>query len=97
MSKSLFDKRRIYEALKNKLKIDFRDSRELVGWYYLDGKKTNRFTIPKGRGTITPGYQKAIEKKSRLNNEDFERLIICPMGGPEYDDKMRELVRNRLL
>jgi len=91
------DKKRIHDSLKNKLSVDFRKGgKELIGWYYLDGRKTIRFKVPKGRGDITPGYQKAIENSSRLSNNDFERLIDCPMKGPEYANMMKEL-RNRNL
>jgi len=97
MSKTLFDKRRIYLALKNKLNIKFKGSYELVGWYFLDGKKLLRFRAQKGRGQMTPGYQKEIENSSRLNNEDFEKLIKCPLRGPGYEKKIRELRDKNLI
>lgn len=98
MSRVLFDKKRIYDSIKNKLNVAFRKgTKELIGWYYLDYRKTIRFKVPKGRGEITPGYQKAIERSSRLCNEDFERLIDCPMKGSEYDNLMRSLRDRNLL
>lgn len=97
MSKVLFDKKKVYNALKNKLNIDFKPGRELNGWYFLDGKKTLKFKAQRGRGTLSIGFQKQIESKSRLSNDDFELLIKCPLTGPNYDNKMRGLRDKNLL
>jgi len=90
MSRTLFEKKKIYECLKNKLNINFVETYELKGWYYLEGKKLIRFKVPKGRGTISIGFQKEIENTSKLSKEDFELLIKCPMTGSDYEKKMKE-------
>jgi len=97
MSRSLFDKKRIFDSLSTKLNIKFRGTYDLVGWFYVDGKKLIRFKVPKGRGQITPGYQKEIRNTSRLDRNDFDKLISCPMKGPEYILKIRELQQQGLL
>jgi len=97
MSKKLFDKYEIYTALKNKLKIKFKPGRELKGWYCLDGIKRFKFRIPRGRGEISHSFQKQIENSSRLNNDNFEALINCPLTGPKYDNLMRGLCDRNLL
>jgi hypothetical protein len=97
MSKTQFNKDRVYNALKNKLNINFKPGRELKGWYYLDGIKTLQFRVQRGRGSLSKGFQKQIEQTSRLSNNDFERLILCPMTGPKFDNLMRELRDKRQL
>ena len=97
MGKTPFDKKIISNSLSKKLNITFKGKNELRGWYYLDGKKTIRYRIPKGRGTISYAFQREIENSTRLNNDDFEALIRCPMTGPKYDNRMRRLRDRNLL
>lgn len=97
MSETLFNKFTIYNALKSKLKINFKPGRELSGWYCLDGVKRFKFRVPRGRGKISRGFQNQIEDTSRLNNDDFEDLIRCPLTGPKYDSKMKELEKRNLI
>lgn len=81
------------DCLRKKLGINFRGSRELTGWYWLDGKKILHVTVPKGHGSseINPRYVNRIISSLRIQVEQFQLLYKCPMKGPDYEQVIREL------
>ena len=88
----------VYNAVSNKLEIQFRTSGpHFTGWYILEGKKTHRISIPKGRKTLSTGVQKDVREKLRLSEEEFFSLIKCPMTGKDYAAKMQELKEQGIL
>ncbi|MBM3241568.1 hypothetical protein FJZ31_35250 [Candidatus Poribacteria bacterium] len=92
MSKSTFRANQVYNVISNKLEIQFRTSGpHFTGWYILEGKKTHRISVPKGRKTLSAGVQKDVREKLRLNEEEFSSLIECPMKGKDYAAKMQDL------
>jgi hypothetical protein len=75
--------------LESKLAIQFRDGKERVGWFMLDGRKEIRFTIPHihsswGKGTIGD-----VRRKSRLSSEQFDDLVRCPLSRDDYEKILR--------
>lgn len=90
MGKLNYTPREITHTLENKLAVPFREGRERVGWYVLDGRKRIRFRIPKlhaswGKGTIAD-----IIRHSRLAKEEFRQLVGCPLTRWDYDDILRQ-------
>lgn len=86
------------DKLNLKLKIDFKGSYDLTGWYYLDNKKCLRVSIPKGHSKeIKPGYARKIANYLKLNDVDLKRLYRCPISGQEFEAKIRLLIAQNKL
>jgi hypothetical protein len=60
MKNSQYNSHDIKTRYENKLKIEFRHTKEYNGWYYCNGKKTNRITVPRGKKFIPPKTYKSI-------------------------------------
>ena len=98
MSKSTFRANKVYNVISNKLENQFRTrGPHFTGWYILEGKKTHRISIPKGRNPLSTGVQKDVREKLRLDEEEFSSLIGCPMKGKDYAAKMQELKEQGIL
>ena len=52
-----------------------------------------RVTCPSihGRSDIPKGTLHKIRKQLRLDRDDFERFVSCPMTAPEYELHLRTL------
>ena len=70
---------------KSKLKIKFRKGKELNGWFILEGKKTARITIPKGRKPIPPKTYKSMASQLKLSIIEFDNLLECPLTRCDYE------------
>ena len=85
--------KQLANCLTQKLDISFRSGHELNGWYWLDGRKRLRVTVPKEHsGDVSQRVVRRAIGSLRLSEEDFRRLYQCPMKGPEYEQKIRSLV-----
>ena len=84
---------RVMNFLENKLEIVFRSGKELNGWYYINGKKVLRVTIPKGHGgtNLSPRVALRIMNNLKTNREEFGNLYECPMSGRDYEEKIRQM------
>ncbi len=72
-----------------------RRSSHPVYWYYLDGKKALRITLPNihgGSGSISTGFLNQIKNSLKLNMREFEDLVECPLTSEDFET----LVRARL-
>ena len=74
-----------------KLDVDLGAGKHRAGWYVLDAKRLFRVTIPKAHASWGPGIQKDLLRKTRLSPEEFDDLVRCPMSGPQYAERAREL------
>jgi len=85
--------------VENKLKIDISGKKELKGWYYLDGQKRVRVTVPKEHGstTLKKGTTKGIARQLMVTNIEFDALYNCPMSGTDYEAKIRRLIAESVL
>ncbi len=66
-----------------------------VYWYYLDGRKVLRVTLPNlhgGSGSISTGFLNQIKNSLRLNMREFEELVECPLTTEDFE----AIVRGRL-
>jgi len=77
---------------ENKLGIQFRMSGELNGWYYFKGKKVARITVPSGRKFIPPKTYKSMATQLKLQVEEFDDLLDCPLTKQRYDELLEERV-----
>ena len=67
-----------------------------VYWYYLDGKKTLRITLPNVHGgakSISTGFLKQIQNNLRLDTRQFEDLAECPLNAEGYEAIIRDKLR----
>jgi hypothetical protein len=86
--------RNVVNCLSDKLGIRFGTGGELNGWYYLEGRKRLRVTVPKEHGgrDLSPNVVNKIIGKLRINKEEFRLLYRCPMTGSDYEQKIRSLI-----
>jgi hypothetical protein len=80
--------KKIKKTCENKLKMSFRTNKECNAWYYLNGKKITKITIPKQKGgnnTIKKGTLASMARQMKLNQTQFKDLINCPLKKNEYD------------
>lgn len=80
----LWRKQEVVAALKNKLSINFRITKEMNGWFVYNDKKILRVTVPKGRGSLRKRTQASIINQLKLTNESFANLIDCPLKHGDY-------------
>jgi hypothetical protein len=74
----------IKQICEKKLSIAFRSNGHFVGWILLDGIKTARITVPKGRKSIGPKLYKSTARQLELETEQFDKLLACPMTAAQY-------------
>lgn len=89
MGRVNFKKREVRRAVEEKLGIQLRSNAELNGWYYLEGQKVLRVTVPKGVSDLPPGTAHQIRKQLWLGTPDFIALVRCPMSGNDYEALIR--------
>jgi len=68
----------VKKCCEKKLGIEFRAGNEFNGWLILNGKKTARITIPKGRKPIPPKTYKSMALQLKLTVDELDRLLDCP-------------------
>ena len=86
-----YSPREVAHALDEKVCSETRSRGEVNCWVILDGKKLFRVTRPQvhASSSIPKGTLGQIRRQTRLDSEQFERLIDCPMSRAEYYDLLR--------
>ena len=86
-----FRPREVAQALDLKVCDETRRRGEVNCWVIMDGKKLLRITRPQVHrgGSVPRGTLASIRRATRLNAEEFEQLIRCPMSRSEYRDLIR--------
>lgn len=74
----------VKKCCERKLKIEFKAGKELNGWFIHNKKRITRITIPKGRKPIPPKTYKSMAIQLRLNTEQFDLLLECPLKFEDY-------------
>lgn len=87
-----FDTGDVKRVCEKKLSISFRSSGEFNGWFSLDGKKTARITIPKGKKPIPEKTYKSMAKQLCLSTDQFDDLLECPLKRPGYEEILRSAI-----
>ena len=90
MKNANFDTRDVKTTCENKLDIEFRKSKEFNGWFWLNGKKTKRITVPKGRKPVPRGTYKNMARQLGLNVSQFDDLLECPLDKESYEQILSE-------
>jgi hypothetical protein len=63
-----------------------------VYWYYLDGRKALRITLPNvhgGSGSLSTGFLNQIKNSLKLNVREFEDLVECPLTSEDFENLIR--------
>jgi len=85
MSYSGYRANDVKKCCENKLKIDFRGSKEMHGWFLLQGRKAAMITVPKGRKKVGKGLYHSMASQLRLSNDEFKDLLVCPLDKSGYE------------
>lgn len=84
MKNAKFNTKDVKDVCEKKLHIEFRDGGEFNGWFWLDGKKAKRITVPKGRKPIPPKTYQSMARQLGLQVGQFDSLLECPLKLKEY-------------
>ena len=88
MKNAQYNSRDIKKTCETKLEIVFRDAGEYNGWYWLNGKKVARITVPKGRKFVPVGTYANMARQLKLQASEFDLLLDCPLNKAAYDQKI---------
>ena len=81
---------RLQNCLDNKLVLKLSGQTELSDWFWLDGQRQFKVTIPKGHSSeIDDVTMRKIANQLRLGAEELRNLYQCPMSGKEYATTVR--------
>jgi len=92
MDNAKYHSRDIKNICSGKLRIEFKPGKESNGWYWLDGKKATRITIPKGRKPVPRGTYQSMAKQLKLQVPEFDQLLGCGLSSNQYEILLRERV-----
>ena len=63
---------------ETKLRIEFRSSGELNGWFEDAGQKLARVTLPQGRDELKKGTLRSVIRQLGADRALFDGLMDCP-------------------
>jgi hypothetical protein len=95
MKNTSFNTNDIKRCCENKLDIEFRPAKEFNGLYFLEGKKTARITVSKGRKFVPPKTYKSMAKQLKLTVNQFDDLLECPLIHKDYKKILSKIVKVR--
>ena len=90
MKNQSFKTNDVKHCCENKLRVIFRDGKELNGWVTINSKKVGRITVAKGRKDLPPKTYKSMANQLKLTAEQFDNLLECPLQWEHYI----EIVKN---
>lgn len=85
MKNAQFNVRDVKKVGEKKLHIEFKSGKEFNGWFKLNGIKTKRITIPKGRKNIPRGTYYSMARQLGLSVSEFDQLLECPLTKVKYE------------
>ena len=74
----------VKKRCEDKLDIKFRSGSEFNGWFWLDGKRAARVTVPKGRKPVPRGTYSSMAKQLKISVHDFDEFMDCPLTLEKY-------------
>jgi len=80
-------KAREFDHLVAKLRLNTRNSGDLLAWFEFKGKKITRTKRPKGSGDLP--MQHSIRQQLKLNEEQFKRAVSCNLDREDYIEILR--------
>lgn len=89
MLNSRFDSHEIRRVCERKLGIAFKSGKEYNGWYRINGRKTKRITVPKGRKFVPPNTYSSMARQLGLTSSQFDDMLICTITRVQYDSLLR--------
>ncbi len=92
MDNNKYNTNDIKRICENKLKIVFRDGSEFNGWFWFEGRKIYRITVPKGRKDIPPKTYKSMATQLGLEVNQFDNMLECTLLLIHYE----EIIRGKL-
>lgn len=87
----------VRNLLENKLHVQPRTAGERNYWFYLDGKKCLRVTLPQGRGQLKPGTANSIVNQLKLCKNQFNEFVSCKWTLEDYVYMIRGKIAMGLL
>jgi hypothetical protein len=75
--------------LERKLHLKPRKEGERNYWFYLDGRKCLRVTLPQGRGSLKPGTANSIVNQLKLCKDQFREYISCKHDLRDFEYAIR--------
>ncbi len=93
-----FKKMKADGSAENKTGFIIEGTKEINARFYHDGNLILRTAVPKGRGDISPGVQRAIMNQLKMNREEFISFAGCPMKIEDFLDILKtiNLINNGL-
>jgi len=93
MDNSHYNTMDVKSVCQNKLLISFnkksgKRADHYTGWFYKNGQKHKRITIPKGRKPIPPKTYKTLALQLGIATTQFDLLLKCPFS---YEDYIKEV------
>lgn len=79
----------VKRLLENKLQLRPRNAGERNYWFYLDGRKCLRVTLPHGRGQLKRGTANSIANQLKLCKDQFREYISCKHSLRDYEYMIR--------
>jgi len=86
MKNNQFGCQKIKSVCETKLEISFRGRKENNGWYFYEGRRAARITVPKGRHKVPKGTYRSMARQLFLSDPEFDELLECPMTRKKYDN-----------
>lgn len=93
MTIKTFREKDIRNTILSKVKPEIRRkrSKHTKGYIYLDGKMVAKVKLPNGHNQeMKESKSKYIANDLKLEHDDFNNLIECPLRGPAYYRKLRK-------
>lgn len=84
MDNTKYNSQEIRKVCENKLEINFQARKHFKGWYKLNGVKTTKIIVPKGKKFIPKGTYKSMAEQLKLEIQEFDELLKCPLSHEEY-------------
>jgi hypothetical protein len=84
MNNNKYNTRDVLRACRQKLGIEFRDGKELNGWYESGGRRIARITVPKGRKPLPPKTYATMARQLKLQIDQFDALLSCELTSADY-------------
>jgi len=76
-------------TLEGKLRLKPRNAGERNYWFYLDGRKCLRVTLPQGRGPLKPGTANSIINQLKLCKKQFLEYLSCKSNLRDFEYTIR--------
>ena len=88
-----YEEKEIRRAILNKVNPEIKTGKHGKGYIYIDEKVVAKVKIPNEHKKIMhQSKSKFIARDLKLDYEDFNKLIDCPLKGPEYYTKLAQVV-----